>query len=114
MARTIIKSCIHNNVLPARAATGSLFFCRRNAIVCTCFFNTRYYGSNLYACGCFYFPECIATHIKCKFSVSEKLSKNDLLGFIIGRKVAGENTGNGGSPRLVFSPTAKWEMFFHF
>jgi hypothetical protein len=30
------------------------------------------------------------------------------------RKVAGENTGNGGSPRLVFSPTAKWEMVFSF
>ena len=26
----------------------------------------------------------------------EKLSKNDLPGFIIVRKVAGENTGNGG------------------
>jgi hypothetical protein len=48
------------------------------------------------------------------FYSSKKLSKNDLMGFIIVRKVAGENTGNGGSPRLVFSPTAKWEMFFHF
>jgi hypothetical protein len=32
---------------------------------------------------------------------------NDLLDFIIVRKDAGENTGNGGLPRLVFSPTAK-------
>jgi hypothetical protein len=45
---------------------------------------------------------------------SKKLFKNDLLDFIIVRKVAGENTGNGGSPRLVSHQPQHGKCKFHF